>query len=83
VSILAPFDEKTQLLLNEVDNACRVVFDGLKGDVQTASLEGDDKFDVDMETAVWLKVIRAYGILFNRGIDAGWIKGIMTKEEKV
>jgi len=79
MKILAEFNDEDQKFLGEVDRACRVVLDGLKGDARKASLSGEDTMQIDMETAVWLKVTRAYGILYNRAIEASWIRGVVTE----
>lgn len=73
--LLAPFDDKTQELLIELDTACGIQMDNIKKDVKKAELYGNE-FELDLETMVWMKFIKGYGILMNRAIDAGWVKGI-------
>ena len=73
--VLAEFDDKTQQLLMEVDKACQIQLEGLKEEARKASLE-DKELEVSLEDLVWLKLIKAYGIMYNRCIDAGWIKDI-------
>jgi hypothetical protein len=75
-SLLAPFDEETQVLLLEVDAACSLQMQQLMEKINQAALAGDEEYKMDLETMVWTKVIRAYGKLMNRAIDAGWISGV-------
>lgn len=78
--ILAPFDDETLTVLKEVDQACAIQIALLREDANKASLRNED-LEVDMEAMVWLKVIKAYGILYNRAIDAGWIPEILTENK--
>lgn len=80
MTILAPFSDDVQALLIELDEACAVQHKNLKEEAKKASL-GGKYLEVDMETLVWLKFIKGYGILFNRGVDAGWIKGVITNDK--
>ena len=77
-SIIAEFDEETQELLKSVDKACSAQMGEIMADMERASLAGDTEYKMDLETLVWTKVIRAYGILINRAIDAGWVTGVVT-----
>ena len=78
-SLLLPFDDDEQLLLKQVDNACFTQGKLLKEEATRQKLAGKP-LTVDMETLVWVKLIRAYGILFNRAVDAGWVTGVHLKE---
>ena len=78
-SLLLPFDDDEQLLLKQVDNACFIQGKLLKEEATRQKLAGKP-LTVDMETLVWFKLIRAYGILFNRAVDAGWVTGVHLKE---
>jgi hypothetical protein len=76
--ILAPFDDETQKLLNEVDSACRMQSELLLEEMSKASLAAEE-YKMPIESMVWWKVIQAYGVLMNRAIDAGWVDGILTE----
>jgi len=78
IDIISPFDDETQALLIQVDNACASQMQRIMEDMEKASLAGDTEYKMDLESLVWSRVIRAYGILMNRSIDAGWVKGIHT-----
>ena len=80
-SIIAEFDEETQVLLTSVDKACAAQMKEILHEVEMASLAGDTEYKMDLETMVWTKVIRAYGILMNRAIDAGWVTGVITEDK--
>lgn len=79
VKILAPFNDEDALFLSEVDVACRTVMAVMEGEANAASLAGEDELKLDMETIAWLKFIRGYGILFNRAVESGWLKGVVTE----
>lgn len=74
--LLAPFDDETQDYLRFVDKACNM-----------ACRELSKKFNPDGETLLddnelaMLELSRAFGILFNRGVDAGWITGVHVEKE--
>lgn len=82
MSILTPFDEPTQKLLKELDTACAAQIELLREEARKASLSGDKELQVDLETLVWSRFIRGYGILYNRAIDAGWIQDIHLEGDK-
>lgn len=78
--VIAPFDEETNTLLAEVDIACRGQQDLIKQEAKIASLN-NKPLEVDMGTLAWLKIIKAYGVLYNRAIDAGWASGVHLEEK--
>jgi len=78
MKLLAPFDDDDAKFLNEVDAACRAVMLGMKEEADASSLAGESELKLDMETIAWLKFIRGYGILYNRAVESGWLKGIVT-----
>jgi hypothetical protein len=80
VHILAPFDDETQALLHKVDSACASQVENVKEELNKASLSNGE-YQVDLETLVWMEIIKAYGVLMNRAIDAGWVKGIHTDKK--
>ena len=67
--LLAPFDDETQALLTKVDVACGLAVKD--ADVVHA--------EMDQETAVWLMITKAYGSLYTRAIDAGWVKDVFRE----
>lgn len=77
--LLTKFDEPTQKLLKEVDLACKVQVEKMREEANKASLAGKE-LEIDMETMVWVRIIKAYGVLYNRAVDAGWIDDIMLEE---
>lgn len=78
-SILAPFGDEDQALLRQVDLACRAEAARLKEEAKKKAL-ANEEFQVDMETMAWFKIIQAYGILYNRAVDAGWIQDILLEK---
>ncbi len=78
--ILAPFDAETQELLFKVDAACASQVEGVREELKKASLSNGE-YQVPLETLVWMEIIKAYGVLMNRAIDAGWVKGIHTENK--
>ena len=78
MKLLAPFDDADAKFLTEVDRACRAVMASMEEEANKASLAGEDELKLDMETIAWLKFIRGYGILYNRAVESGWLKGIVT-----
>ena len=79
--MLAPFDDEVCKLLKELDNACAVQTAMFKEEMNKASLKGE-VFSPDMETLVWLKFIKGFGILYNRAIDAGWVRDILLDNKR-
>ena len=77
--LLLPFEDDVQHLLKQVDHACMLQQKRVLEASRKAKLAGQP-LEVDMETLVWTKIIKAYGILFNRAVDAGWIQDIMLVE---
>lgn len=73
--ILGPFDQETQKLLCLVDGACQAQAKLIRDEVARKKLAGED-LAPDAETVGWLQLIKAYGILFNRAVEASWIKSI-------
>ena len=80
-SLLTPFDSETQVLLQEVDGACAAQKAVLMEKIKQASLAGETQYKMDLETMVWTKIIKAYGILMNRAIDSGWVEGVHTENK--
>lgn len=72
VALIAPFEEEEQLLLKEIDLACQMQMSRLKDEATRVKLAGLP-MEPDMETLVWLKIIKAYGVLYSRAIEAGWV----------
>jgi hypothetical protein len=81
-SLLAPFSDEDQAVLLEVDNACSIQAQHVKAEMDKASLSGGE-YKVDLETLTWMKITKAYGILMNRAIEAGWVEGVMTGNKTV
>lgn len=79
-AILSPFDEDTQALLKELDVACAAQINQLRADARKKSLIGEP-YEADVETMVWLKFIKGYGILYNRAVDAGWLEDIIQENK--
>ena len=73
--LLQPFDKESQSLLKSVDAACQTQMMKMKEEATLAAL-GNNPFEVDLETLVWTRLIRAYGILYNRAIEAGWVDDV-------
>ena len=65
-----------------VDRACGEQYALIQKEIDAASLAGDKDFKVDLESLVWLEIAKAYGILYNRAVDEGWVKGIITDKVK-
>ena len=80
LTVLAPFDEETEKLLLEFDQACRMQSEVLLKAMERSSLAGEE-YVMTIETMVWWKAIKAYGILMNRAINAGWVRGVVTEEK--
>ena len=78
--LLAPFELPTQDLLKEIDIACGVQMNSLREEAKLKSL-ANEELVIDTETMVWLKIIKAYGILYNRAVDAGWIQDVLTENK--
>ena len=71
--IIGPFDPNRQQLLKDVDKVCREQSAIILKEARKAALEGKDpEFDVD--TQGWMAIITAYGLLYNRAVQAGWIE---------
>lgn len=77
---LAPFNVNQQTLMRVVDKACQEVAEQIKEQATRCSLAGET-FEPDMETAGWMNIIAAYGILYNRAIEAGWIDDLVMEKE--
>lgn len=73
------FDDTTQVLLTRVDKACGQQYELIQAEIDKASLAGDKEFKLDLESIVWMEIAKAYGILFNRAIEEGWVKGILQE----
>jgi len=81
-SILAPFDDETQEFLGFVDQACKTAMDELREERNRCEKTGEE-FQLTYEVAATLNMVRAFGILYNRSIDAGWIKGVHTEQQEI
>lgn len=77
---LMPFDESQQKLLTLVDAACQSQAKVLKDEITRRQLAGE-QLALDDETTGWMNIITAYGILFNRAIEAGWIESEIIIEK--
>ena len=75
------FAEDVQTLLYRVDFACSQQYKNIQEEIDAASLAGDKEFKLDLESIVWLEIAKAYGILYNRAVDEGWVKGVLTDNE--
>ena len=75
MNILAPFDDGQQNTLKLVDAACQSQMRALQSEATRQKISGEP-LHMDAETAGWVQIITAYGILYNRAIDAGWIQDI-------
>lgn len=78
-NLLLPFDPETQELLHQVDKACSVQLEAIIKDMEKASLAGATEYKPDIETLVWSRVAKAYGILMNRAIESGWVQGVLRE----
>ena len=80
--ILAPFEKNQQILLTLVDSACQAQSEILNEDITRRRLSGESFSTLDDETFGWINIIKAYGILYNRAVEAGWIENeiIITNE---
>jgi len=76
------FGDETQALLMRVDRACGEQYAIIQADIDAASLAGDKEFKLDLESIVWMEIAKAYGILYNRAVDEGWVKGIVLENEE-
>ena len=75
--ILAPFDDETQEFLRLVDKACDTAIEDMKDEKRRCELTGEE-FQMNYEIAAQLNMIRAFGIMYNRCVDAGWVEGVHT-----
>ena len=71
------FEDEIQVLLARVDSACSQQYANIQAEIDAASLAGDKEFRLDLESIVWMEIAKAYGILYNRAIEEGWVKGIL------
>jgi hypothetical protein len=76
--LLAPFDEETQEFLKLVDSACTRGIDMLGAEMRRCKLK-EEEFEVTHEVLATINMIRGFGILYNRCIDAGWVDGVHMK----
>jgi hypothetical protein len=74
-SILAEFDDDTQEFLKFVDSACTRGIDMIGAEMRRCKLK-DEEFEITPEVMATINMIRGFGILYNRCIDAGWIDGV-------
>jgi len=79
-SILLPFDEETQKRLLLMDAGCQVLVEQ-ENTEEARCLLSNEPYEPDMETAGFKEFIACYGILMNRAIEAGWIKGVLHEKE--
>lgn len=79
-AVLAEFDDETQEMLKEMDVACGVQMEALRKEAQSKSL-ANEPLEIDTEMMVWIRVIKCYGILYNRAVDAGWIRDVLTENK--
>lgn len=78
--VLAPFDSETQEFLRFVDEACQNGMEMLRDEKRRCELTGEE-FQLTYEVMAMLNMIRGFGILYNRCIDAGWVKGLHLDTE--
>ena len=71
-----PFPDKIVEFLQDVDLACRNQAIDWK-----TQLDEDPKWEPDDTDVAWMAMIKAYGILYNRAIDTGWLKGFLVEEK--
>jgi len=79
LEILKPFDAGQQSFLKFVEEGCQRQAELIKAEDTRAELAGEP-LEVTPEIAAWRAIIRAYGILYNRSVDAGWIDDVMIVE---
>lgn len=79
LEILKPFDPAVQTFLKFVEEGCQRQAELIKAEDTRAELAGDS-IEVTPEIAAWRAIIRAYGVLYNRSVDAGWIDDVMIVE---
>ena len=81
--LTSKFEDDIQALLMRVDRACGQQFELIQAEIDAASLAGDEEFKLDLESIVWMEIAKAYGILYNRAVDEGWVDGIIVDKSKV
>jgi hypothetical protein len=77
--IIQPFSDNQQKLLKIVDAACQSQMKVLKEEFTRRNLAGDP-LDLDPETTGWMNIITAYGLLYNRCVEAGWIDDVVLTQ---
>lgn len=78
-ALLLPFDNATQAKLKRVDLAMRAEKEVIEEKLKKASLMGYD-YNLSQQDLVSVTVMEAYGILYNRAVEAGWIQDIHLEE---
>jgi len=76
--LLAPFDKEQQAFLKTIDKVCEMQAQEIRKAVVAKVVNGAET-PPDPETAGWMNIIAAYGILFNRAVEAGWIEEDIIK----
>jgi hypothetical protein len=74
-NVIAPFSREEQEFLKQIDKVCKENARLIKNKLATDSLH-NRAGKLDEEDQGWIAFIRAYGILYNRAIEAGWITDI-------
>jgi len=80
--ILKPFSESDQKILKVVDQGCRMQAKMISDEDTRAKLAGEP-LEVTPEVAAWRVMIRGFGILYNRAVDAGWVDDVITTKEVI
>jgi hypothetical protein len=79
---MAAFDESVQKYLEDTDDMCRQMYDNFLVHKKELQDKGEE-FVLEDDDKVLLNLIAAYGILYNRAIDAGWVKGVITDSKVI
>lgn len=78
-AVLGPFDQRHQDLMKNVDKVCRKEAAKITEKARQASLAGEE-LQLDEETAGWAAIITAYGLLYNRAVECGWIEDVFLEK---
>ena len=77
---LQPFDDETQELLFFADNISQVLADRLREHLQMSELRQED-VELDEDDKALYQLVKAYGILYNRALELGLIRGSVIVEK--
>ena len=79
--ILAPFSDEVQDFLRFIDSACADGMKMLDKERERAENAKEENW-MTPDLLATFNIIRAYGVLFNRCVDAGWIKAVHLEADK-